>query len=148
MSRIPLPGSIEETVSLLAKADYIADRSLAIVDFALRRRFAFAELIPLFNEAWRDWVHTHNGVPLDALEDIARRIDAVNASIASDPSLGEQYRIGHSFFTPSPTRKITDSQDWIERVVHREIGPLLCEYWFDEPDRVADEEQRLLGGAR
>ena len=126
----------------------LADRSLAIVDFALRRRFAFAELIPLFNEAWRDWVHTHNGVPLDALEDIARRIDAVNASIASDPSLGEQYRIGHSFFTPSPTRKITDSQDWIERVVHREIGPLLCEYWFDEPDRVADEEQRLLGGAR
>ncbi len=123
----------------------LADRSLAIVDFALRRRFAFAELEPLFNQAWRDWVYSHNGVPMRDLEAIAQRIGEVNASIASDPSLGEQYRIGHSFFTPSPTRKITNTQEWVQRVVRREIGPLLSEYWFDEPERVASEETRLLG---
>ena len=123
----------------------LADRSLAIVDFALRRRFAFAELEPLFNETWRDWVHSHNGVPMRDLDAIAQRVGEVNASIASDPSLGEQYRIGHSFFTPSPTRKIPNTQDWVQRVVRREIGPLLSEYWFDEPERVASEENRLLG---
>ena len=123
----------------------LADRSLAIVDFALRRRFAFAELEPLFNEKWRTWVNAHNGVPMADLEAIAQRVGDVNASIASDKSLGEQYRIGHSFFTPAPTRKITNAQDWVHRVVQREIGPLLSEYWFDEPERVAAEEQRLLG---
>jgi 5-methylcytosine-specific restriction protein B len=123
----------------------LADRSLAIVDFALRRRFAFAELQPLFNSAWRNWVHHHNGIPLADLDAIAQRVSDVNASIAADKSLGEQYRIGHSFFTPSPTRKISDTQDWLRRVVSREIGPLLAEYWFDEPERVATEERRLLG---
>ncbi len=123
----------------------LADRSLAIVDFALRRRFAFAELEPLFNEVWRNWVHTHNGVPMADLDVIAQRVGEVNASIASDPSLGEQYRIGHSFFTPAATRKVTNTQDWLHRVVRREIGPLLSEYWFDEPERVAGEERRLLG---
>ncbi|MBU3750795.1 MAG: AAA family ATPase [Mycobacterium sp.] len=123
----------------------LADRSLAIVDFALRRRFAFAELQPLFNQTWRNWVHDHNGIPLADLDAVAQRVGEVNASIAADKSLGEQYRIGHSFFTPSPTRKISDTQDWLTRVVHREIGPLLAEYWFDEPERVAAEEHRLLG---
>ena len=126
----------------------LADRSLAIVDYALRRRFAFAELEPLFNEKWRTWVHAHNGVPIADLDAIAQRIGDVNASIAADKSLGEQYRIGHSFFTPSPTRKITNTQDWVHRVVQREIGPLLAEYWFDDPERVAAEEQRLLGASR
>ena len=112
----------------------LADRSLAIVDFALRRRFAFAELQPLFNEAWRAWVHDHNGVPMAELEAIAQRVGDVNVSIAADRSLGEQYRIGHSFFTPSPMRKIADTQEWVQRLVQREIGPLLSEYWFDEPD--------------
>ena len=123
----------------------LADRSLAIVDFALRRRFAFAELEPLFNDAWRNWVHSHNGIPTGDLDSIAQRIGEVNTSIASDPSLGEQYRIGHSFFTPSPTRKVTNPKEWVHRVVRREIGPLLSEYWFDDPERVANAEARLLG---
>lgn len=123
----------------------LADRSLAIVDFALRRRFAFAELRPHFNQAWRDWVHRHNTIPVAELESVAHRINLVNESIAADPSLGVQYQIGHSFFTPAPTRKIGDTEQWIRQVVEHELRALLAEYWFDDPDRIDRETSRLLG---
>ncbi|WP_235742310.1 AAA family ATPase [Mycolicibacterium phocaicum] len=123
----------------------LADRSLAIVDFALRRRFAFADLQPMFNAAWQQWVSNHNGIPEADLAAIARRIGEVNGTIAADRSLGEQYQIGHSFFTPPISRKIPDTRYWLHQVVQREIRPLLAEYWFDEPDRVDQETARLLG---
>lgn len=123
----------------------LADRSLAIVDFALRRRFAFADLQPMFNTAWRQWVSTHSGIPEAELDTVALRIGEVNQAITADRSLGDQYQIGHSFFTPPTSRKITNSQDWLRQVVRREIRPLLAEYWFDEPDRVDRETDRLLG---
>jgi 5-methylcytosine-specific restriction enzyme B len=123
----------------------LADRSLAIVDFALRRRFGYAQLEPQFNAAWRDWVHDRNGVPRPELDVIAGRVAEVNASIAGDPALGDQYLIGHSFFVPAPTRKITDVAGWVEQVVLRKLQPLLNEYWFDEPERVAAATATLLG---
>ncbi|GAS92476.1 AAA family ATPase [Mycolicibacterium brisbanense] len=123
----------------------LADRSLAIVDFALRRRFAFADLEPMFNNTWQHWVSIHSGIPTDELASIAVRIGEINASITADRSLGEQYRIGHSFFTPPTTRKITNTRDWLRQIVQREIRPLLAEYWFDAPDRVDRETARLLG---
>lgn len=123
----------------------LTDRSLAIVDFALRRRFAFADLQPMFNTAWRQWVCSHNGIPEAELTTVAVRIDEVNQVIAADRSLGEQYQIGHSFFTPPTSRNVPDTQDWLRQVVQREIRPLLAEYWFDEPDRVDRETDRLLG---
>ena len=82
---------------------------------------------------------------LAELDTVALRIGEVNQVIAADRSLGDQYQIGHSFFTPPTSRKITNSQDWLRQVVRREIRPLLAEYWFDEPDRVDRETDRLLG---
>ncbi len=122
----------------------LADRSLAMVDLALRRRFAFFDLEPMLNETWRDWVHTECGVPSDFLEDIARRIDSLNGEIAGDRSLGRQFRIGHSFVTPAAGASIGDPQEWFTQVVETEIVPLLHEYWFDDPDRVADARSKLL----
>ncbi|WP_272952190.1 AAA family ATPase [Mycolicibacterium hodleri] len=125
----------------------LADRSLAIVDFALRRRFAFADLSPAFNDAWQVWVHRRNGLDVNLLAALANRIGALNERIAGDRSLGEQYRVGHSFFTPASDATIDDPQGWIRQVVEQEIRPLLAEYWFDDPARVAAETAALIGSA-
>ncbi|MGV0747877.1 AAA family ATPase [Mycolicibacter minnesotensis] len=123
----------------------LADRSLAIVDFALRRRFAFADLTPQFNDRWRQWVSGRNGIGTDVLAALAERVGVLNQRIAEDRSLGEQYRIGHSFFTPPHDRAIDDTTGWIRWVVEQEIRPLLAEYWFDDPTRVSAESEALTG---
>lgn len=122
----------------------LADRSLAIVDFALRRRFAFANLEPSLNDQWQSWVSTKNGIPASFLQALAQRVDALNDTIAEDRALGEQYRIGHSFFTPHSKIPITDPQGWLRRVVESELKPLLGEYWFDDPARVDKATDLLL----
>jgi len=124
----------------------LADRSLAIVDFALRRRFAFADLSPQFNDRWRQWVSRRNGIGADVLAALAERVGVLNQRIAEDRSLGEQYRIGHSFFTPAHDTPVVDAAGWIRRVVEQEIRPLLAEYWFDDPARVSAESEALAGG--
>ncbi len=123
----------------------LADRSLAIVDFALRRRFAFAELEPQLNNVWQQWVSTKNGIPLDFLELLAARVGVLNDAIGSDRSLGDQYRIGHSFFTPHTKVRIDDPRAWLRRTVESEIRPLLSEYWFDDAERVETEALLLIG---
>jgi len=125
----------------------LADRSLAIVDFALRRRFAFADLAPQFNDAWRTWVSERNGISLDFLADLASRIEVLNQRIEADRTLGAQYRIGHSFFTPTSDVAIPDPLSWVAEIVDQEIRPLLSEYWFDEPQKVTDEADALIGAS-
>ena len=124
----------------------LADRSLAIVDFALRRRFAFFDLEPQLNDAWREWVHEESEIPDAFLADIAARITALNEQIVADRNLGPQFRIGHSHVTPPPDTPIDDPQQWFTDVVETEIAPLLREYWFDDPSRAEEESRKLLSG--
>ena len=121
----------------------IADRSLALVDLALRRRFAFMELEPVFSDAWRDWVHAHCGVPQDELDRIGQNLKTLNDKIALEAGLGPQYRVGHSYVTPPADSKIENVGEWFRQIVATEIGSLLDEYWFDAPDK-ADEAKKLL----
>jgi 5-methylcytosine-specific restriction enzyme B len=123
----------------------LADRSLAIVDFALRRRFAFADLVPQFNDAWRGWVSARSGIDASILAALSDRIGVLNQTITADRSLGAQYSIGHSFFTPTSDTVIDDAGKWIREVVDQEVRPLLAEYWFDDPERVTAEAARLIG---
>ena len=90
----------------------LADRSLAMVDLALRRRFAFFELEPMLNNTWREWVNEQCGIDDGFLAVIAQRIDALNEEIATDRNLGRQLRIGHSFVTPPPGTSIEDPDEW------------------------------------
>ena len=120
----------------------IADRSLALVDLALRRRFAFIDLEPIFGEPWFDWVCEQCDADPTTLEDIQRRIKSLNDKISADPSLGPQFRIGHSYLTP--TFSIPDTLGWFIDVVETEIGPLLNEYWFDTIDKAQQARQDLL----
>ena len=122
----------------------IADRSLALVDLALRRRFAFIDLEPIFGEPWFNWVCGERDADPSTLDDIQRRIKSLNDEISADPSLGPQFRIGHSYLTP--TFSIPDTIEWFIDVVETEIGPLLDEYWFDTPDKAQQARQDLLKG--
>ncbi|MCY3868489.1 MAG: AAA family ATPase [Gemmatimonadetes bacterium] len=111
----------------------VADRSIAMVDFALRRRFAFVDLEPIFGSVWRNWVHDQCKIDEDFLSQVEEKMNALNEQIAGDSNLGAQFRVGHSYVTPS-AGEIDDSPEWFKQVVETEIGPLLDEYWFDALD--------------
>lgn len=124
----------------------IADRSLALVDLALRRRFAFVTLDPQLNDAWRQWCTERCGLSASSITLIEQRLTALNQEIANDRSLGPQYRIGHSYVTPQEPLPRSDFHSWFRSVSETEIIPLLEEYWFDAPDKVQAAAGRLLEG--
>jgi 5-methylcytosine-specific restriction protein B len=124
----------------------IADRSLALVDLALRRRFAFVGLEPRLGQVWREWVVKECAVDPGLVADIERRIADLNEQIAADARLGKQFRIGHSYVTPAHRLEAEDTKKWFQQVVETEIGPLLDEYWFDAPDEAQKATARLMQG--
>lgn len=124
----------------------IADRSLALVDLALRRRFAFIDLEPTFGQPWHDWVHSQCGIDSEILNEIEKRIGMLNNEISGDHSLGSQFRVGHSYVTPPFGIPISDAREWFRQVVDTEIGPLLDEYWFDAHEKAQKARERLLVG--
>lgn len=120
----------------------VADRSLATLDHALRRRFAFIELRPAMNARWEEWL-TNRGVDAKLARVARARIEELNDRIAGDTSrLGPQYTIGHSYVTPQAP--VEDGAEWFRAVIETEIGPLLDDYWFDEPATAKDARERLL----
>ena len=124
----------------------IADRSLALVDLALRRRFAFIDLEPTLGKPWHDWVQSKNGIDSNILNGIDSRIRALNEEISTDTSLGAQFQIGHSYVTPAVGMTITNAKEWFSEVVQTEIGPLLDEYWFDDLEKSQKAQKRLIEG--
>jgi 5-methylcytosine-specific restriction protein B len=123
----------------------VADRSLAIVDIALRRRFAFIDLEPQLGAAWRNWCASH-GLDDEICSEIENRIGALNADITAAISLGPQFRIGHSYVTPDIEEMVRDGPAWFRAKVDTEIGPLLDEYWYDAPETAKSARAKLLAG--
>lgn len=109
-----------------------ADRSLAIIDYALRRRFAFFEFEPAFeSDGFKKYLEEKNSDKLYKLIEIVKKL---NTDIRNDESLGKDFCIGHSFFCFDD-----DIDDYLlKSVVDYEIIPLLNEYWFDENDKVEE----------
>ncbi|MBO9539714.1 AAA family ATPase [bacterium] len=137
------PVHIPENLHVIGTMN-IADRSLALVDLALRRRFAFADLEPRLGPAWRDWVTQHCGLEADLANDIEARLEVCNATIAGDARLGKQFRVGHSYVTPPYPLEPGETRSWFRQVVETEIGPLLEEYWFDSPAEAKKARELLL----
>jgi hypothetical protein len=109
-----------------------ADRSLALVDYALRRRFSFVDLNPAFGSPeFHDFVVT-NGIDSAVVKEISTRMIALNDVIKEDSrNLGPGYQIGHSYFC-GQVPPGTSFQSWYSNIVEHEIAPLLREYWADE----------------
>jgi 5-methylcytosine-specific restriction protein B len=113
----------------------IADRSLALVDYALRRRFAFLTLDPKFGDpVYRSWLLERN-MPEGVVDAVIRSMTRLNRVISEERQLGRSYQIGHSFFCPRGNDFSELNMDWFRRVVTTEIQPLVEEYWFDEPNK-------------
>lgn len=116
-----------------------ADRSLAMIDYALRRRFSFFEIEPGFNsEGFRAYQVKFDNDTFNAL---IERMKDLNKEIAKDSSLGKGFCIGHSYFCGQ--NKCTD--EWMMEVVEYDILPMLSEYWFDEPAKLQHWENILRG---
>lgn len=115
-----------------------ADRSLAMLDFALRRRFAFFELKPGFDtEGFGEYQKRLASKKFDALIGVVKKL---NETIESDDSLGKGFCIGHSFFC-GLTSESVDAR--LANIVDYELIPLLQEYWYDEPLNVDDWADKL-----
>ncbi|MEK3854055.1 AAA family ATPase [Cytobacillus sp. FSL H8-0458] len=120
-----------------------ADRSLALVDYALRRRFSFINLEPAFQtEQFHDYL-INKGISQGFIDKLIAGIMDINQAITNDTiNLGKGYEIGHSYFCPT-TEQVDDEQKWYERIIRLEIAPLLREYWFDQEDKVDELLDRL-----
>lgn len=118
-----------------------ADRSLAPLDVALRRRFAFAMLSPSFNDAWFDYSAAY-GLSLTLLQHIQSSIQQLNQEIAEHPYLGKALMIGQSYFTPR--HQIQEPYSWYQDIIESEILPLLEHYYSDDTAQFEAWQMRLL----
>jgi len=121
-----------------------ADRSIALLDYALRRRFLFVDLAPAFESDGFESELVRLGAPPELRKAIRHRMRALNDEISNDPGLGRGFEIGHSYFCARAD--IYDDQ-WFSRIIDFEIVPLLREYWSDDPGKVERLATMLRGEA-
>ena len=119
-----------------------ADRSLALIDYALRRRFSFIRIEPAFeNDKFiRDFKAKFDNNYFKIIEIIKK----INDAIDSDKSLGSGFKIGHSYFCPNIKNRKGNKKD-IEDIIRYEIMPLLEEYWYDDEDSIIQWKDTLNG---
>lgn len=116
-----------------------ADRSLAMIDYALRRRFSFFDVEPGFDS--EGFIRYQNGFSNEIFNSLVERVKELNREIMNDKSLGKGFCIGHSYFC-----NMDDcSEEWLKDVVDFDILPMLSEYWFDETVKLQHWENRLRG---
>mgnify|MGYP000030020894 FL=1 len=116
-----------------------ADRSLAMIDYALRRRFSFFDMEPGFDS--EGFINYQNSFANETFNTLIERIKELNKEIAQDKALGKGFCIGHSYFC-----NVNDcAEEWMKDVVDFDILPMLSEYWFDESSKLQRWENILHG---
>lgn len=115
-----------------------ADRSIAVIDYALRRRFCFIDIDPAFeNEKFKNYLKNQN-VNDKLIDKIIKNFTDLNNIIKKDRTLGKGYTIGHSYFCD----KLDDEE--YKNIIEYEIAPTLREYWFDNEEKAEKEIKKLL----
>lgn len=116
-----------------------ADRSIAIIDYALRRRFSFFDMGPGFDsEGFKKY---QDSLDNETFNSLIECINELNNEISADSSLGKGFCIGHSYFC----NREECTNGWMSEVVEYDILPMLGEYWFDEPHKLQRWEERMRG---
>ena len=132
--------SIPENLYIIGMMN-TADRSLAMLDYALRRRFAFFDLKPAFgSDGFKSYQHSLNN---DKFNKLIECIKQLNLAIKSDETLGAGFCIGHSYFCDLDKSETYEGEDSLSRIVEFELIPLLNEYWFDDVDMVNEWSNNL-----
>ncbi len=116
-----------------------ADRSLAMIDYALRRRFSFVDLEPAFSVA--SFAAYQRSLESPTFDKLVSKVVKLNADIARDSTLGQGFCIGHSYFCG--LTKETATAERLRTIVEFDLLPMLREYWFDEPAKVTEWEGEL-----
>ena len=124
-----------------------ADRSLALIDYALRRRFAFFDVRPAFDKSLFE-VQISKSADPKQVNHLITYVKKLNEVISADESLGKGFEIGHSYFCGAPEKSGEESDEkalkqWIDMTVEYELIPLIKEYWFDDPDKVSEWSTKL-----
>ena len=107
-----------------------ADRSIAIVDYALRRRFAFCDVEPEFGETFKNYLGTV--LSKGFVDEICKKVNRVNDIIRTSSSLGKGLEIGHSYFCQLSS--VDDEQEWWKSICKYELFPYLREICFDNEE--------------
>ncbi len=118
---------LPENLYLLATMNS-ADRSIALVDFALRRRFAFVEFPPR-PEVLARFFQAHPPKVSPAI--VLSLLNRLNEKIRSEKSFGKDYEVGHALFMEEDLDEEKLSAIWKFRIM-----PLLQEYWYDQPEQL------------
>lgn len=133
-----LPFSVPKNLYIIGMMN-TADRSLAMIDYALRRRFSFFEIEPGFDS--QGFIRYQNGLNSETLDELISKVKELNRKIAADKSLGRGFCIGHSYFCGRDV--CTD--EWLHSVVDYDILPMLSEYWFDDENEFQRWKNILQG---
>lgn len=135
-----MPFYVPENLYIIGMMN-TADRSLALIDYALRRRFSFFEMEPAFTSD--GFLHYQAALDNETFNALVEQLKALNREITADASLGSGFRIGHSYFCLADPAACTT--DWMRSVVEFDLLPTLAEYWFDAPDKLHRWEENLRG---
>ncbi len=135
-----MPFSVPKNLYIVGMMN-TADRSLAMIDYALRRRFSFFEMAPAFeSKGFKEYQHSLDN---RTFNELISEIVKLNGEISRDKSLGKGFCIGHSYFCGKT--KETCTNEWMQSVINYDILPMLSEYWFDDDTKVQRWDHILHG---
>ncbi len=133
-----MPFSVPKNLYIIGMMN-TADRSLAMIDYALRRRFSFFDIEPGFDS--QGFLAYQNSLNNETLNALIAKVKDMNNEISLDKSLGKGFCIGHSYFCG----RTNCTEEWLHAVVDYDILPMLREYWFDETNKLQRWENILQG---
>ncbi len=132
------PFSVPKNLYIIGMMN-TAGRSLAMIDYALRRRFVFFDMRPGFDsDGFKAY---QEGLNNSLFDELIKQVKDLNNAIKNDASLGEGFTLGHSYFCNQ--EEVT--KEWINRVIEFELIPMLKEYWWDNSELLQNWKKRLRG---